>query len=329
MQDLNDLRLFAAVVSHGGISAASRALGAPKSRVSRRVAALENDLGVRLFERSTRRFRVTDVGRDIYQHARAALSEADAIDEAVTRLKAEPQGLVRISCPLGAERRLGRNLSEFLADHPQLRLQFVVTNRRVDLIGEGIDVAVHWGDEVDADAGLQVRTLAHASQILVASPGLAEQRGFPGRPEALAGFPTLAADDLAGPARWSLTHADGVAVEVVHQPRMSVSDSALIRDCAIAGLGVALLPELICRDALASGALVQVLPEWRSRDGMAYLLFPSRRGLLPGVRAVIDFLATALRPTEAPPPIEEPAGPFQPRNGVSLGARLVAAPAAQ
>jgi DNA-binding transcriptional LysR family regulator len=329
MQDLNDLRLFAAVVSHGGISAASRALGAPKSRISRRVAALEGDLGVRLFERSTRRFRVTDVGRDIYLHARAALSEADAIDEAVTRLKAEPQGLVRVSCPPGAERKLGKNLSEFLADHPQLRLQFVVTNCRVDLIEHGIDVAVHWGDEVDADAGLQVRTVAHASQILVASPGLAMLRGLPDHPEALAEFPTLASADLSGPARWSLTHADGTVVEVVHHPRMSVSDSALIRDCAIDGLGVALLPELICRDALASGALVQVLPDWRYRDGMAYLLFPSRRGLLPGVRAVIDFMAKALRVTDPLLPMEEPASPFQPRNGVSLGARLVHAPAAQ
>jgi DNA-binding transcriptional LysR family regulator len=329
MQDLNDLRLFAAVVSNGGISAASRALGAPKSRISRRVAALEVDLGVRLFERSTRRFRVTEVGRDIYQHARAALSEADAIDEAVTRLKVEPQGLVRISCPLGAERRLGDSLPEFLAEHPQLRLQFVVTNGRVDLIEEGIDVAVHWGDEVDADAGLQVRTVAHASQILVASPDLANERGLPHHPDALAGFPTLASADLPGPARWSLTHANGAAAEVIHHPRMSVSDSVLIRDCALAGLGVALLPELICRDPLESGDLVQVLPDWRSRDGMVYLLFTSRRGLLPGVRAVIDFLAKALRPTDNPYPIAAPASPFQSRNGVSLGARLVAAPPAQ
>jgi DNA-binding transcriptional LysR family regulator len=329
MQDLNDLRLFAAVVSHGGISAASRALGAPKSSVSRRIAALEGDLGVRLFERSTRSFRVTDVGRDVYQHARAALSEADAIEEAVTRLKAEPQGLVRISCPLGAERRLGKNLSEFLAEHPQLRLQFVVTNRRVDLIEEGVDIAIQWGDEVDADAGLQVRTVAHASQILVASPGLAKDRGLPDHPGALTGLPTLAAADLAGSTRWSLTHADGATIEVLHHPRMSVSDSALIRDCAIAGLGVALLPELVCRDALASGGLLQVLPDWRSRDGMAYLLFTSRRGLLPGVRAVIDFLTKALRPVDTPSAIEEPASQFQPRNSVSMGPRLVAAPATQ
>lgn len=316
MQDLNDLRLFAAVVSHGGISAASRALATPKSRISRRVAALEADLGVRLFERTTRRFRVTDVGRDVYQHATAALAEAAAIDDAASRLRAEPQGLIRISCPIGAERRLTASLPAFLAEHPRLRLQFVLTNRRVDLIEEGIDVAVRWGDAVDADAGLQVRTVSHRSQILVASPGLVKPQGLPDHPDLLVGFPTLEWADPTGPARWSLTHADGAAVEVVHQPKVWVSDAALIRDCAIAGVGVALLPEVMCRDALASGALVQVLPDWRSRDGLVYLVFTSRRGLLPGVRAVIDLLVRTMRPEE-PPAIEATASPFQLGNGVS------------
>src|ERR1700732_4096159 len=102
MRDLNDLNFFAAVVSNGGFSAASRALAIPKSRISRRVAALESQLGVRLLERSTRRFSVTDVGHDVYRHARAALAEAEAIEDVAARLKAEPHGLVRLSCPLGA-----------------------------------------------------------------------------------------------------------------------------------------------------------------------------------------------------------------------------------
>ena len=104
MRDLNDLNFFAAVVANGGFSAAARALGAPKSRISRRVAALESQLGLRLIERSTRRFKVTDVGAEVYRHARAALSEAEAIEDVAIRLRAEPQGLVRISCPLGVDR---------------------------------------------------------------------------------------------------------------------------------------------------------------------------------------------------------------------------------
>src|SRR6516162_8924189 len=118
MRDLNDLSFFAAVVSHGGFSAASRALGLPKSRISRRVAGLEGQLGVRLLERSTRRFKVTEVGQDVYRHARAALAEAEAVEEVVARLKAEPQGLVRVSCPLNADRLIGSALPGFLAAHP-------------------------------------------------------------------------------------------------------------------------------------------------------------------------------------------------------------------
>ena len=141
VRDLNDLKFYAAVVANGGFSAASRALAIPKSRISRRVAALEGQLGVRLLERSSRRFSVTEVGQDVYRHARAALSEAEAIEDVAARLKAEPHGLVRLSCPLGADRILATELSRFLARYPRLRVQVIVSNRRVDLIEEGVDVA--------------------------------------------------------------------------------------------------------------------------------------------------------------------------------------------
>src|SRR5579862_7619316 len=147
MRDLNDLGLYAAVVTHGGFSAAARALGTPKSRLSRRVAALEAQLGVRLVERSTRRFSVTDTGQDVYRHARAALAEAEAIEEVAMRLKAEPQGLVRVSCPQGADRIMATALPDFLRQHPRLRVQVLVSNRRVDLIEEGIDVAIRVRDK--------------------------------------------------------------------------------------------------------------------------------------------------------------------------------------
>src|SRR5271156_4427714 len=128
MRDLNDLNFFAAVVANGGFSAAARALAVPKSRISRRVAALESQLGVRLLERSSRRFSVTEVGQDVYRHARAALSEAEAIEDVAARLKAEPQGLVRVSCPQGADRVLARELPAFLARHARLRVQVIVSH---------------------------------------------------------------------------------------------------------------------------------------------------------------------------------------------------------
>jgi DNA-binding transcriptional LysR family regulator len=296
MRDLNDLQFFAAVVANGGFSAAARALGAPKSRISRRVAALEERLGVRLVERSTRRFKVTDVGQDVYRHARAALDEAEAIDEVVSRLKAEPQGLVRISCPLGLDRLLGDCLPHFLARHPQLRVQFVVTNRPVDLIDESVDVAIRVREKLDTDADLQLKVISRSGAMLVASPALLAEHGQPATPADIARFPTLGHTDRLGLDRWTLTGGGGETTEVLHEPRVSASDFPILRSAAVAGVGIALLPEFSARELLASGELVRVLPDWESREGILHLVFTSRRGLLPGVRAVIDHLALVLRP---------------------------------
>jgi DNA-binding transcriptional LysR family regulator len=296
MRDLNDLGFFAAVVANGGFSAASRALGLPKSRISRRVAALEAQLGVRLIERSTRRFKVTEVGQDVYRHARAAMTEAEAIEEVVARRKAEPQGLVRVSCPLDADRLIGAALPEFLSRHPKLRLQVIVSNRRVDLIEEGVDVAIRVRERLDTDADLQVRIVSRAGTMLAASPEFLGRMGAPETPQDIPAFPTLSHTDRPGLDRWMLINAADEEVEVAHEPKLSASTFPILRAAAIEGLGIASLPEYVCRDALQAGRLVRVLPEWSTRQGIMHLVFTSRRGLLPGVRAVIDFLAEELSP---------------------------------
>src|SRR5579863_7711526 len=155
MRDFNDLRFFAAVVQHRGFSAGARALGLPKSRVSRRVAVLEERLGVRLLDRTTRGVSLTDVGQQVFEHARAAVIEAEAAEEAALRMQLEPRGLVRMSFPLGLQSVIAEALPTFLAAHPRLRLQCVVTNRRVDLIHEGVDIAVRVRERLDTDAELQ------------------------------------------------------------------------------------------------------------------------------------------------------------------------------
>jgi DNA-binding transcriptional LysR family regulator len=296
VRDLNDLSFFAAVVANGGFSAAARAIGAPKSRVSRRVAALEQQLGVRLVERSTRRFKVTEVGQDVFRHARAALSEAEAIDEAVSRIRAEPQGLVRISCPIGVDRLLGAALPGFLALHPRLRVQVIVSNRRVDLIDEGVDIAIRVRDRLDTDADLQVRVISHTSAVLVASAEFVARHGQPQAPDDIPGFPTLSLTDRPGIDRWTLTNSAGETVEIAHEPRLSASAFPIIRDAAAAGFGISLLPEYAARERIDRGDLVRVLPDWGLPQGLLHLVFTSRRGLLPGVRAMIDFAADALKP---------------------------------
>lgn len=296
MRDLNDLSLFAAVVSNGGFSAAARALGTPKSRVSRRVANLEQQLGVRLVERSTRRFKVTDVGQDVYRHARAAMCEAEAVDEVVSRVKAEPQGLVRVSCPLGVDRVLGSVLPEFLRANPKLRVQVLVTNRRVDIIEEGVDVAIRIREQLDSDADLQVRIVGRTGAWLLASTAFVAENGAPQSPEEIPNFPTISHAERPGLDRWALLNAQGDRVEVAHEPRVSATDWSLIRSSAIGGLGIALLPEYLASESLKTGEMVRVLPDWTRGEGIIHLVFTSRRGLLPGVRAVIDFAAAALHP---------------------------------
>ena len=294
MRDLNDLNFFAAVVAHGGFSAAGRALGIPKSRISRRVAALEGQLGVRLVERSTRRFSVTDVGQDVYRHARAALAEAEAIEEVATRLKAEPQGLVRISCPQGVDRILATELPPFLEQYPRLRVQIIVSNRRVDLIEEGVDVAIRVREKLDTDADLQLKIIARTGSVAAASPGFLQAHGRPQTPQELIGFPTLSHSERPGLDRWTLVDASGREEVVVHEPRLSAGSFVILRQAAIDGAGIAFLPEYACRTAMADGRLERVLPDWIGRDGILHLVFTSRRGLLPGVRAFIDFAAEAL-----------------------------------
>ena len=296
MRDLNDLGFYAAVVTHGGFSAASRALGLPKSRISRRVAALESQLGVRLVERSTRRFKVTEVGQDVYRHARAALTEAEAIEDVVARLKAEPQGLVRISCPMDSDRLIGAALPGFLARHPKLRVQVIVSNRRVDLIEESVDVAVRVRDRLDTDADLQVRVISRAASLMAASPAFVAEHGQPATPQDIPGFATLSHTDRPGLDRWTLLNGEEEELEIAHEPRLSASSFPILREAAIADLGIGLLPEYVCRDGFETGRLVRILPDWAARQGILHLVFTSRRGQLPGVRAVIDLLAEVLSP---------------------------------
>ena len=296
MQDLNDLNLFVAVVTHGGFSAAARALDAPKSKLSRRVAGLEEHLGVRLLERSTRRFQVTEVGEDVFRHARAAMTEAEAIDDIVLLRKGEAQGLVRVAAPPGVDRLISRSLPHLLERHPKLRVQVIVSNRRVDLIEERVDIAVRFREVLDTDADLQMKVVSRAAGVVVASPDLLAAYGEPEGPAALSGYPTVSLTDMACSDRWLLRNAAGQEVEVVHEPRLSSSSPSIVRQAVTDGVGVAVIPEWSCHELLESGRLVRILPEWTRHQGMVHMVFTSRRGLLPGVRAVLDFLAEALSP---------------------------------
>ncbi|MBV8806809.1 MAG: LysR family transcriptional regulator [Sinobacteraceae bacterium] len=290
MQPLDDFYYFAKVLEHGGYAKASRALRIPKSRLSRHVTALETRLGVRLVNRSTRRFAVTEVGQEVRQHALAMLAEADAALEAVEFARAEPRGLIRASCPIAmAETLMAQFLPEFLARYPSVRVVLHSTNRRVDLLNEGIDVALRVRTTPTGEDGLVMRALGEARHLLVAAKAYLDQRGRPQRPEDLADHATLSFDEDERQT-WELQDSGGVAARVEHSPRFTCHSFPMMHAAALAGLGVALLPENVVRGDLDSGRLEQVLPAWALPLGVVHLVFPTRRGLLPSVRAFIDFL---------------------------------------
>jgi DNA-binding transcriptional LysR family regulator len=295
LQDLNDLYFFAAVVEHGGFSAAGRALGIPKSRLSKRVAQLEERLGVRLLQRTTRRFVVTEVGERFYAHCRAVLEEARAAQDAVDELRAEPRGVVRISCPVSlAQTVLAYVLPDFMARYPKLQVRVLSTNRRIDLIGEGVDLAIRVRNKLDTDANMIVRSFGLSRVLPVASPGLLKEHGRPEHPADLSRLPALSMQEHEGAQVWELIDTEGQRVSVDLQARLISGDFAVLLEAARRGIGVTLLPEFVCAPAIAQGELEVLLPGWSVPDGTMHFVYPSRRGMLPGVRALVDFLAERL-----------------------------------
>lgn len=292
MDDLNDLYYFARVVEHGGFAPAGRALDQPKSKLSRRIAALEERLGVRLLQRSTRHFSVTEIGQEYYRHCLAMLVEAESAAEVIERHRAEPQGLVRLSCPTALLHFwVGPMLARFMVRCPLVELQVESTNRQVDLIQEGIDIALRVRFPPLEGSDLVMKSLGHSVQCVVGSPALLGDRPQPLRPADLAALPSLHWGSVQRDYHWQLDGPDGAQVAVRYRPRLVTDDLTALRQAAVAGVGVVHLPTVVVREDLRSGALLDLLPDWRPRAGLVHAVFPSRRGLLPSVRSLLDFLA--------------------------------------
>lgn len=292
MQDLNDLYYFTQIVEHGGFAAAGRALGIPKSKLSRRLALLEERLGVRLIQRSTRRFAVSELGQDYFQHCKAMLVEAEAAQQAIERTRSEPRGIVRLTCPIALlDMRVGAMVADFMLRHAQVEVHLEATDRRVDVISEAVDIALRVRTPPLQDSGLVLRALAPSSQCLVGAPPLLQRLGAPVVPSDLAALPSM---DLGAPQTahvWTLLGPEGAQASIHHHPRLVTRGMIALRQAALAGVGIVQLPSQMVHDELASGALVRLLPEWAPRIEIIHAVFASRRGLLPSVRALLDFLA--------------------------------------
>jgi DNA-binding transcriptional LysR family regulator len=294
--DLNDMLYFTEVVERGGFAAAGRALGIPKSRLSRRVADLEAQLGVRLLQRTTRKLALTEVGEQYLKHCLAMREAAQAAAEVAAQVQTEPRGTIRVSCPVTlAQSSIAVLVPLFMREHPQVRVELQVSNRVVDLVEEGIDVALRVRPTLEASGSLVIKQLGTSQGLLVASPELLARQPAPRTPADLARLDTVAMSVSDGRASWRLQGPDGAEFTFVHHPRYVADDLLTLKLAVLMGTGLSMLPDYMCRDELREGRLVSVLPDWSPPTGVVHAVFPSRRGLVPAVRRFLDFLGEHLR----------------------------------
>ena len=293
--DLNDYFYFVHVVEKRGFAPAGRALNVPKSRLSRHIQQLEDRLGVRLIQRTSRQFIVTDAGDALYRHARAALDEVDAAEAAIHRKANTLSGTVRLSCSVGvAQFAIRRAVSEFLVANPKVRVVQQVTNESIDLVEAGIDMAIRGHAEPLPDSSLIQSRLTPVNWHLYAGRSYLEQTGVPSSPNELEVHAGLKLGWRPEVGHWTLRDKQDRFATIPFEPRLCSDDMVTLKHAAADGLGVVALPGYVCRDLVETGRLVRILPDWTAGDAQLSLLMPSRRGLPAAVQALADFLRDAV-----------------------------------
>lgn len=287
--ELRSLAIFVQVVRSGSFAAAARALGMQRSGVSRKVAELEEHLGARLLQRTTRTLHLTDEGRLFYDHCLRALAELQAAEDALAGMHGVPRGLLRVTAPLSFG-FLGPLVGEFLANHPEVQVELLCTDRIVDLVEEGFEVAIRAGRL--PDSSLIARRLGQLPRFVVASPRYLEGRKPPRRPEDLTRHVCLSFGSPS--STWTLVSPEREA-SVKIEGRLAVNDYEVLRETTIAGAGIALLPDLDCIEAIREGKLVRLLPKWKSEETPLHILYPSTRHLSARARAFVEFMQEKMR----------------------------------
>lgn len=295
MQDLNDMMYFTEVVEQGSFAAAGRSLGIPTSRLSRRIARLEDQLGVRLLQRTTRKLSLTTAGELYLRHCSAMREEAEAAAAAVASMQREPRGVIRVCCPVTlAQTMVGELLPDFMVAYPQVHVHMQVTNRVVDVVDEGVDIALRVRTSLAESGSLVIKRLGVSHAVLLASPAQLARQGQPRQPSDLSLFDSVAMSISDGRAVWDLAGPNGAQYRVTHRPRYVADDLQTLKFAVMNGTGMGLLPDYQCREEIASGRLVVVLPGWAPRPGIVHAVFSSRRGMIPAVRCFLDFLELRL-----------------------------------
>lgn len=294
MSRLDEMEVFAAVVESGGFSAAARLLGLSKSAISKQVGRLEDRLGVRLLNRTTRRLSLTEAGSTFHAACRRVLDEAEAAEQAVSDLAAAPRGLLKLNAPMSfGFLHLGAAIPAFHQRYPQIRVDAAMNDRFVDLVEEGYDVAIRIG--ALSDSSLIARRLAPSRTVLCASPDYLVRRGRPEQPRDLAGHDCLLYTNCANPREWILDGAGGRQAVAVDGPLLANNGDVLCA-AAVAGMGITRLPTFIVGPQLRDGRLEVILPDHPVPEEAIHAVYPHSRNLSPKVRVFIDFLTERFGP---------------------------------
>lgn len=303
MQDLNEVAIFARVVREESFTKAARALGLPKSTVSERVSRLEERLGVRLLERTTRHVRPTPAGAAYYERAARVVAEIEEANAAITDIHRSPKGLLRIGSPLlFGHAFLGDFVAEFLVRHPEVEVELIVGDRRFDVVEEGLDLAIHVIGPIEAS--LVARKLGSADKLCVASPSYLAQHGAPKVPKDLLDHSCIVSTSDRR-ANWIFSN-EGRSESISIQGRYSVNSVQLALTAALRGAGIAVLPAFFSAGALRAGHLSLVLEEWNLGHSDIHVVYPGNRHLSARVRLFVDELID--RFTSLPPWLLGPDG---------------------
>jgi len=290
VESLSDIAVFVHVVRNGSFTVAAEKLNLSKSVVSKYVTRLEDRLGARLLNRTTRRLSLTEVGQAFFERSQRALGEIEEAEAEVSRLQGTPRGELRLSSPMSfGILHLAPLLPAFLARYPELSIDMVLDDRKTDLVDEGFDLAIRIGELVDSS--LVARRLGPCRHVVCGSPEHFARYGVPRSPGDLAEHPALTYRYRDAPAEWRFVDGDGNYHQVAINRRMQMNNSLALRGALLKGAGVTLTPTFVVGGDIKSGLLMAVLTEYQSLEVSIYAVYPQRKHLSPKVRAFIDYLS--------------------------------------
>jgi len=296
MHSFDDYYYFYLVVKHGGFSAASEASNITKSKLSRRILDLEAKYNITLIQRSTRHFKVTTLGQELYEECIKIIQQVDCAHNVLLKQKSEPEGLVKISYPpVMMERQIRPLLNQFLKNHPKVQVELELSSRRVDVLHDDIDLAIRTNFAENEDSSIIVRDVIKTVHCLVVSPEVLQGRVLEHITE-LSEFPSIVLGTQKNRHQWHLHHlAQQEQIEIPLNPRIKSNDLAGAYYAVLDGLGIADLPYLTVKDDIEAGRLIPLFPEWCSNVGTIQLVYASRKGQRLVMEQLIEYLVEGIR----------------------------------